>query len=93
MDIGKRYLAIMPASSFEGLDGEVVFFEEKRLKIEVLPKPQIVEVFDGINTTVENLPEHFKGNDWYAVKNLITGHRHWLHSKNYQISEICCSEL
>ncbi|SUJ08579.1 hypothetical protein [Shewanella morhuae] len=86
MDIGKRYFAIMPASSFEGLDGEVVFFEEKRLKIEVLPKPQI-------NTTVENLPEHFKGKDWYAVKNLITGNRHWLHSKNYQISEICSSEL
>jgi len=88
MEIGKKYLAIQPAHSFGEIDGEQVNFEEKRIEIEVLPKPKQVVACDGETEVCEALPDHLKGDDWYNVRNLKTGNTHWLNKPAYQISAL-----
>lgn len=86
MQIGKRYLAVSPAYSFEDIDGQTVQFPERRSEIEVLPKPEQVTVDDGEYQTVERLPDHLKSEDWFLVKNLITNRTHWFNPINYEIT-------
>ena len=88
MEIGKKYLAIQAAHSFGEIDGECVEFKEKRMELEVLPKPERVIVSDGETEVCEPLPKHLKSDDWYNVRNLKSGNTHWFTPLNYQISEL-----
>ncbi len=85
LEIGQQYLAIEPAYSFE-LAGEIVTFEEKRLEIEVIEKPEFVEVIDGAEQREEKLPKHLLCDEWHNVRNLQTGKVQWLNSEIYKIN-------
>lgn len=86
MQIGQKYLAVSPATSFDDVDGSLVEFPEKRLQIEVLPKPEKVMVDDGETRTIEPLPSHLKSDDWYNVRNLQTGRTHWFNPHDYKLT-------
>lgn len=86
MQIGQKFLAVCPASSFDDVDGSLVEFPEKRRQLEVLPKPEKVLVDDGEISTIESLPEHLKSEDWYFVRNLDTGRRHWFTPLGYKLT-------
>lgn len=88
MQIGQKYLAVSPATSFDDVDGSLVEFPEKRFRLEVLPKPDKVMVDDGETSTIESLPSHLKSVDWYLIRNLETGRKHWFNPLNYQITQL-----
>tara|TARA_R100001591_G_scaffold15281_2_gene21692 strand:+ start:209 stop:685 length:477 start_codon:yes stop_codon:yes gene_type:complete len=85
MLVGKNYLVVRPAHSFGEIDGEIVNFEEQRTEVEVLPKPTTVIVCDGESETIEAIPEHLARDDWYAVRIVGSGKRHWLNTKGCQV--------
>lgn len=86
MQIGKKYLAVSEAYSFEDLDGSLVEFQERRREFEVLTKPDKVITDDGQHKIIENLPEHLKSEDWFWVRSLETGGKSWFNPLNYTIS-------
>lgn len=88
MEIAKKYLAVLPEMSFQGLEGEIVTFPKKIIKIEILPKPDEVIIDNGSYRTTEKLPKHLKSDNWFAVRNLESGKFQWLCSDEYEISEL-----
>ncbi|MGP4943227.1 hypothetical protein [Pseudoalteromonas nigrifaciens] len=88
MKIGQQYLATQQAHSFVDVNGERIEFEQRALAIEVLPKPEMVEVDDGHTTVVEPLPDHLKCDEWFNVRNLNTGRVHWLNTLSYEVSDL-----
>jgi hypothetical protein len=88
MEIGSKYLAVQAYQSFEDDEGNLVQFEEKRIELEVLPKPERVIMSDGQCEVEEALPDHLKQDDWYLIRNLKTERTHWFCSNGYQIKAI-----
>lgn len=85
---GEKYLAVKPAYNFDGPEGELVEFEEKRLEIEVLRKPETCIVDDGLSQIEEPLPTHLKSEDWYFVRNLKTDRKHWFYPREYHLTTL-----
>lgn len=88
LEIGHVYQVVKPAFSFGEIDGVMVDFPEERFEIEILPKPQTVNVYDGETEVCEPLPEHLAQSDWYNVRNIHTGKRHWLNSGGYHFTQL-----
>ncbi|HGS5314539.1 TPA: hypothetical protein ACMDQY_004298 [Vibrio parahaemolyticus] len=82
--IGKQYKAHHPEVVFDDLDGKDVVIPAQDKNLKVLPKPDMVYVDDGFGEKYEPLPEHLRGPEWYAVKNLDTGHFHWFNATGWE---------
>ncbi len=68
MQIGKKYLAVSEAYSFEDLDGSLVEFQERRREFEVLTKPDKVITDDGQHKIIENLQDHLSPEDGFGER-------------------------
>lgn len=88
MIVGRRYKLTKPAYSFEGLNGKTYEFAEVELCFEILPKPTTMRVFDGVSEIIEPLPDHFKLDDWYLVRNVRIDRVHWVNAIGYNITEL-----
>ena len=78
---GKAYIAIQPAHFFGDIDGEDVSFDDKKVLVKVLPKPnRVIVESDCGSKTEEALPAHLQTSDWYWVLNLVTNRTNWLNS-------------
>lgn len=54
---GKAYIAIQPAHSFGDIDGEDVSFDDKKLLVKVLPKPNRVIVESDCDLKTEEVAD------------------------------------
>lgn len=79
IQVGKLYYATRPAEDWGDIDGEHITFDEKIIRVEVLPKPD--NYFD--EEGVVSLPEHLNSPEWFWVKNIKTGREHWINSDVY----------
>lgn len=83
LEINAKYLATSFAPPIEDHEGKMVEFVPKKLILQVLEKPQMVEAFDGETKSIVPLPEHLKADDWYFVKNIGTGKTHFCNEHSY----------
>lgn len=58
--VGGRYRVILPAESFEDIDGSLVTFAPVEFVAVILGKPEKVLAFDGIEKVIKPLPDYLK---------------------------------
>lgn len=86
--VGNKYILVRSGESFPDVDGSEVVFEDKIYNVEILPKPEKVVAFDGVDEEEVFLPEHLKSDSWYAVLNLDTNRKHWMNVDGMKIEEV-----
>ena len=83
--VGKIYTATRPAEDWGIIDGQHITFDEKTIRVEVLPKPKEVVCDDD---SIIPLPKHLNAEEWYYVSNIETGREHWINTIVYSFKEV-----
>ncbi|MFQ2238155.1 hypothetical protein ACK32R_20930 [Aeromonas dhakensis] len=87
LEIDAKYLATSFQPPIEDPEGNMVEFVPKKIIIQVLEKPTMVESFDGETKKTVPLPEHLKADSWYFVKNMGTGKTHFCNEHSYNFTK------
>lgn len=82
--VGRRYSATKAPEDWGIIDGQHITFDEKTIRVEVLPKPDVFFGEDGVVA----LPEHLNSPEWFWVKNINTDREHWINSDVYNFKWI-----